>query len=141
MANSCQKGWNGSTGNHKVTQDLTTKSTHGTRQLKRCCFHRIAEGSRPREVWADTSATARRYLGEWTNGKDQFCCRYPILMTPENGQPRDERCFPMPFLQGRSMLFGVREMDIMEMVTPKANKRAVETLRPISWKDSNIIHL
>ena len=25
------------------------------------------------------------------------------------------------------MLFGVREMDIMEMVTPKANKRAVET--------------
>lgn len=77
MANSCQKGWNGSTGNHKVTQDLTTKSTHGTRQLKRCCFHRIAEGSRPREVWADTSATARRYLGEWTNGKDQFCCTDP----------------------------------------------------------------
>ena len=72
------KGWSESTGNHKVRQDLTTKSTHGTGQLKRCCFHRIAEGSRPKEAWADTSTSARRYLSEWTNGKEQFCCTFPI---------------------------------------------------------------
>ena len=75
-------------------------------------------------------------------GHNPMLKRYPILMTPEwLASHETSQVFSNAIFAGRSMLFGVREMDIMEMVTPKANKRAVETLRPISWKDSNIIHL